>query len=65
MAGLFRQMLADPDEIVRVRAARWIKALNLASGMRPALEEWSQSAREHKWDTQESFEIIQGLIKQQ
>jgi hypothetical protein len=62
MAGLFRQMLADPDEIVRVRAARWIKALNLASGMRPALEEWSQSAREHKWEGAESYQIIQGLL---
>ena len=64
MTDLFRQMLEDSDEIVRVQAARWISGLNLASEMRPALQEWIRTAPENKWDTQESFNIIQGLLKQ-
>ena len=62
MGTLIRQMLADPDEIVRVQAARWVRDFNMVSSMRPALQQWAQTAREHKWDTQESYKIIQGLL---
>ncbi|MFN7993072.1 MAG: HEAT repeat domain-containing protein [Bryobacteraceae bacterium] len=62
MIDLFQQMLSDPDEVVRVQAARWIKGLNLAQDMRPTLQKWTESAREHNWDTQESYEIIQSLV---
>jgi hypothetical protein len=62
MATLFQRMLADPDEVVRVQGASWIEDLHLVSEMRAGLEEWTKSAREHKWDTQESYQIIQGLL---
>jgi hypothetical protein len=64
MVNLFVKMLADSDEVVRVQAARWIKGLNLAGRMRAALQQWTRQASARKWDQYESFESIQGLLRQ-
>jgi hypothetical protein len=64
MVNLFQRMLADPDEIVRVQAARWIKGLNLAGDMKGVLQQWTTLAVERKWDREESFTIIQSLLGQ-
>ena len=63
MSNLFQEMLDDSDEIVRVQAARWIKGLNMSSEMHDFLQRWVKLAVERKWDTQESFSLIQALPK--
>ncbi len=64
MANLFQEMLNDSDEVVRVQSARWIKNLNMSSEMHDFLQSWVKLAIDHKWDMQESFAIVQQLLKQ-
>ncbi len=63
MIAIFQKMLADPDEVVRVQAARWIQGFKLGAQMRPTLEQWTIIAAERKWNHGESYDIIQGLLR--
>jgi hypothetical protein len=63
MITLFEEMIMDTDEINRVQSARWIKGVNAAPEMSGFLQGWIKTAVKRKWDHQESFEIVQGLLK--
>jgi hypothetical protein len=64
MLTLFKEMLNDTDEVVRVQAARWIKGTNAAPDLEGFLGNWLALARKNKWDKTESFQIIEALAKQ-
>ena len=63
MIEMMKEMLADHDEVVRVQAARWIKALNFGAEMREFLEQWRTRATQQKWNSQESYGIIQDILR--
>jgi len=63
MVKMFEKMLVDPDEVVRVQAARWIQGVGVVAAMRGYLQNWIQRAPERMWDHQESFTIIQELLR--
>jgi hypothetical protein len=63
MLTLFKEMLNDTDEVVRVQAARWVKGINAAPDLEGFLENWLALARKNKWDKTESFQMIAALAK--
>jgi hypothetical protein len=63
MLSLFKEMLNDSDEVVRVQAARWVKGTNGAPELEGFLENWLDLARKNKWDKTESFQMILALAK--
>lgn len=63
MLSLFKELLDDPDEVVRVQGARWIKGTGTAQDLQSFLENWLVLARKNKWDGTESFQTIQTLVK--
>ncbi|HEY3838009.1 MAG TPA: hypothetical protein VGL72_15620 [Bryobacteraceae bacterium] len=63
MISLFEEMLGDRDELVRVQAARWIKALNFSGEMHDYLQQWTMRAEQRKWNQQESFGMIKEMLR--
>jgi hypothetical protein len=56
-------MLLDGDDGVRAQGAQYIKGLKTPEEIRPFLDRWLALAPTRGWDKQDSFEIVQGLVK--
>jgi hypothetical protein len=60
---LLQSMLLDGHDSVRAQAANYIKGLKTPEELRPFLNRWLALAAKRGWNKQESFEIVQGLVK--
>jgi hypothetical protein len=60
---LLQAMLLDGDDAVRAQGAQYIKGFKTPEELKPFLDRWLALAPKRGWDKQESFEIVQGLMK--
>lgn len=63
MLTLLPAMLLDSHDAVRAQGARYIDGLKIPPELRPFLERWLALAAKRGWEGEESFELVQDLVK--
>ena len=63
MINLLQSMLLDSHDMVRSQAAQYVKGLKVPAELKPFLERWIKLAPARGWQKQESFELIERLLK--